>query len=148
MLSITQGHRPQYLEWLGRNLREQYWGSHYTDPMLARALQNSMSFWLVERVNGVVVGEPLGFARVVSDSSVFSSLMDVFVVPERRGQGGGRMLVNVAVSHPAVWRTICICASRDAAGLYMKFGFRPIGGDVMQRNPGKPAVPPDPRMPK
>lgn len=148
MLSVIQGHRPQHLEWLGRNLREQYWGAHYTDPMLARALSNSMSFWLVERVNGVAVGPPLGFARVVSDAAIFSSLMDVFVVPERRGQGGGRALVEAAVGHPAVWRTICILSSPNMGPFYLKMGFKPMGGIFYKRDPGRPPTPPDPRMPR
>jgi GNAT superfamily N-acetyltransferase len=136
-ITILQSHRPQHLEWLGRNLRQQYWGGWLKDPQIERALKNSMCFWVIERdEDGWVNGDPLGFARVVSDATVFSTILDVFIVPERRGLGLGKQLIRTVVAHPSVAKTICVLESRDAKPLYAKFGFVHRGGDVMQRNPG------------
>lgn len=136
-LSVTPGYHPEHLKWLGENLRQQYWGAWLKDEQLGRAMKKSMCFWLMRRDDdGWVGGDPLGFARIVGDGATFSSLMDVFVLPEYRGLGAGRALVRAAVGHKTVERTICVLHTRDAAPFYAKFGFRPIGGGMMQRDPG------------
>jgi GNAT superfamily N-acetyltransferase len=65
-----------------------------------------------------------GFARLVTDASRFAWLSDVFVVPDHRGKALGQWLVETIVTCPdyrdvGLW---CL-ATRDAHGLYAKFGF-------------------------
>jgi GNAT superfamily N-acetyltransferase len=66
----------------------------------------------------------IGFARVVTDYATFAYLADVFVLPEFRRQGLSVWLVEVIDGHPQLqglrrW----LLATKDAHGLYRKFGF-------------------------
>ena len=54
-------------------------------------------------------------------------LADVFVLPDYRGVGLGKWLVECVLSHPELqglrrW----MLATRDAHGLYSQFGFAPL----------------------
>ena len=50
-------------------------------------------------LRGVQGREQAGFARVVTDRATFAYLADVFVLEEHRGQGIGKWLVEVILSH-------------------------------------------------
>jgi GNAT superfamily N-acetyltransferase len=69
----------------------------------------------------------IGFARVVTDCATLAYLADVFVLPEYRGAGLGKWLIECVMSHPDLqglrrW----VLGTRDAHGLYQKFGFTPL----------------------
>jgi predicted N-acetyltransferase YhbS len=66
-----------------------------------------------------------GFCRVMSDASNMAWLGDVFVVAEHRGRGLGVELVREAVEDPAYRDCAWYLGTRDAHGLYAKFGFEP-----------------------
>lgn len=119
------------LTWVIKSLRASYWGGWMTPDQIVRAADNSLCFGAYE----ADTGQQIGFARVVTDRAVSSIVNDVIVAPEWRGKGVGRSMLEALVRHPAVAPTICILASRDAAGFYAKFGFVPIGGDVLKRDP-------------
>ena len=80
-----------------------------------------------------------GFARVVTDRATFGYIGDLFVLPEHRGKGLSRRLMEAIMAHPELqdfrrW----MLATSDAHGLYEKFGFRPLATpEVMMewRNP-------------
>ena len=66
----------------------------------------------------------MGFARIVTDYATFAWVADVFVVPEHRGRGLSKWLMEVIISHPQLqgfrrW----VLATKDAHGLYEQFGF-------------------------
>jgi GNAT superfamily N-acetyltransferase len=80
-------------------------------------------------------GSLAGFARVMSDASNMAWLGDVFVLPEHRGRGLGSELVREAVEHPAYRDLAWYLGTRDAHGLYAKFGFVPADpGRTMTRS--------------
>jgi GNAT superfamily N-acetyltransferase len=69
----------------------------------------------------------VAFARVVSDRAVFAYLMDVFVVPEFRGRGISKTLMRAVLDHPDLQNLrLFLLGTRDAHGLYERFGFRPL----------------------
>jgi GNAT superfamily N-acetyltransferase len=79
----------------------------------------------------------VGFARVISDHATIAYLGDVFVLPEYRGRGLAKWLVECVTSHSELqglrrW----ILATSDAHGLYEKFGFTPLKnpGNFMERH--------------
>jgi GNAT superfamily N-acetyltransferase len=66
----------------------------------------------------------VGFGRVVTDLATFGYLADVFVVESCRGQGLSKWMMECVMDHPSLqgfrrW----LLGTRDAHGLYEKFGF-------------------------
>ena len=102
-------------------LATSYWASGIPSETVAKSLANSLCF-------GVFDGaRQIGFARVISDRATIAYLGDVFILPEYRGLGLAKWLMDCIVSHPDLqglrrW----ILATRDAHGLYRKFGFTPL----------------------
>lgn len=99
-------------------LTESYWASGVPLDVVKRSIEQSLAFGLY---NG---HRQIGFARVVTDFATFAYLADVFVLDEFRGEGLGKWMIDVVVSHPDLaglrrW----MLATRDAHGLYRKFGF-------------------------
>lgn len=70
-------------------------------------------------------GALVGFARVISDGSNVAWLGDVFVLEEHRGRGLGTELVREAVDDPRHRDCLWYLNTRDAHGLYERFGFQP-----------------------
>ncbi|HWW69395.1 MAG TPA: GNAT family N-acetyltransferase [Duganella sp.] len=94
------------------------WAIGMPRAVLERAIANSLCF-------GVYLdGRQIGFARVVTDCATFANLVDVFVLPEHRGHGYSKRLVEAIVAHPDLQglRRFTL-ATFDAHGLYAQFGF-------------------------
>lgn len=97
---------------------ESYWAKERTREQTVTAIKNSLPF-------GVYKGEnQIGFARVVTDYATFAYLGDVYILPEYRGQGLSKWLMETILNHPDLqgfrrW----VLATRDAHTLYEKFGF-------------------------
>jgi GNAT superfamily N-acetyltransferase len=68
--------------------------------------------------------EQVGFARLVTDRATFAYLADVYVLEGHRGQGLSRRLVAALLEHRELQglRRLML-VTRDAHGLYEKFGF-------------------------
>lgn len=100
---------------------EAYWSQGISRETFDRALDNSLNF---TALRGPTVA---GFARVVTDRATFAWLCDVFVLPAHRGHGVSRRLMDAVMTHPdlAGLRNFLL-ATRDAHGLYEKFGFTPL----------------------
>ena len=71
-------------------------------------------------------GDQVGFARAVDcDAAGFVYLADVYVLDEHRGRGLGVELIREIVENgPFAGRT-WVLHTRDAHGLYERFGFGP-----------------------
>jgi GNAT superfamily N-acetyltransferase len=99
-------------------LATSYWAAGIPFSTVQRSIENSLCF-------GIYKGRNLaGFARVISDYATFAYLADVFIVSEHRGQGLSRWLMECIMAHPDLqglrrWSLV----TRDAHGLYRKFGF-------------------------
>ena len=71
-------------------------------------------------------GEQVGFARAVDcDAAGFIYLADVYILDEHRGHGLGVELVREIVEHGPYADRRWVLHTRDAHGLYAKFGFGP-----------------------
>lgn len=98
-----------------------YWGKGRALEVVKRSIENSLPF-------GVYKGDELvGFARIVTDYATFAWVADVFVVSEHRGRGLSKWLMEVIIAHPQLqgfrrW----VLATKDAQGLYERFGFIPL----------------------
>jgi GNAT superfamily N-acetyltransferase len=109
-------------------LAESYWAGWAPPEVTRRSWERA----------GVVLGlyrgnELVGCARAITDFTRIGYLSDVFVLPEYRGQGLGRWLVQTMLEHPDVDAVKWLLNTDDAHGLYSEFGFLPGDQTVMQR---------------
>ena len=109
------------LDLIHQSLQTSYWAKGRARSVVERAFRNSLCF-------GVYRGaQQVAWARVVSDRAVFAYLMDVFVLPEFRGQGISKALMRVILAHPELQNLrVFLLATADAHGLYQQFGFEPL----------------------
>jgi GNAT superfamily N-acetyltransferase len=98
-----------------------YWCEGIPRETMERAIANSLCFALLRGT------AQIGFARVVTDSATYAYLCDVYVLEDYRGKGLGKWLMECVMAHPALQglRRFSL-ATRDAHGLYRKFGFREL----------------------
>jgi len=101
---------------------ESHWAKGLPRDVFERSVANSLCFALRD-----AAGDLRGFARVVTDKATFAYLGDVFVCAGTRGQGAGKALVSAIMEHPELqnlrrW----MLATRDAHGLYARYGFMPL----------------------
>jgi GNAT superfamily N-acetyltransferase len=104
-----------------RYLSASYWSPGLPMDVLTRAVAGSLCF-------GLYYGaEQVGFARVITDRATFAYLCDVYVLDAHRGRGLGQWLLEAVVAHPALQGLRrFVLVTRDAHGLYERFGFRPL----------------------
>lgn len=99
-------------------LTASYWAEGVSQETVARSIENSVPFGLY------LDGEQVGFARVISDRASYAYLADVYVEEPHRGKGLSKLLLGAVMAHPELqglrrW----ILGTRDAHGLYRRFGF-------------------------
>jgi GNAT superfamily N-acetyltransferase len=95
-----------------------YWSKGRDFETVRKSIENSLCF------GAYVENEQVGFARVVTDYSIFAWILDVFVLDKYKGQGLGKKLISTIMAHPELqnlkrWGL----TTEDAHGLYEKFGF-------------------------
>jgi GNAT superfamily N-acetyltransferase len=99
-------------------LTTSYWAEGIPRETVARSLEGSLCFGLYEG------GSQIGLARVITDLATFAYLCDVYVLPERRGLGLGRWLMQCVMDHPGLaGLRRFVLVTRDAHELYRPFGF-------------------------
>jgi GNAT superfamily N-acetyltransferase len=108
---------------------EAYWGRERSRDLVERQVGEA---W---RVIGLYhEGRQVGFARVLSDGRI-AYLADVYVLAEHRGRGLGVELVREAVDDGPQRDLRWLLHTRDAHGLYAKFGFGPPSDRLLERPP-------------
>ena len=106
-------------------LSRSYWANKRPRDVIEKSIQYSLNF-------GVYDGDrQIGFARVVTDRSVFAYLCDVFIHEEYRGHSLGKWMMQCILDHPDLQglRRWCLL-TQDAHGLYEQFGFTELKDPV------------------
>lgn len=111
----------QIFAWLSTT----YWAGERPREMIVKAISQSLCFGVYHESGQA------GFVRVVTDYATFAWVCDVFIDPAHRGKGLGKWLMEVMVQHPAIRHTNMTLATRDAHGLYEKYGF--VRKEMMRR---------------
>ena len=108
--------------------QEAYWSRGLPRDIFDRALENSLNFAALLSSDATREEQELaGFARVVTDRATFAWLCDVFVLPEHRGNGVSKLLMDAVMAHRDLGRVRnFMLATRDAHELYAKYGFAPL----------------------
>ena len=102
-------------------LAASYWSKGIPREVFDRSIENAICFSLFDG------SAQVGFARVVTDRATFAYLADVFVLESHRGRGLAKLIMEAVVAHPDLqglrrW----VLATRDAHGLYARYGFTPL----------------------
>jgi GNAT superfamily N-acetyltransferase len=96
---------------------EAYWTTGRTREMTEKSIEHSLCFGVYKD------GYQIGFARVVTDYTIFAYLCDVFILSAYQGQGLGKWLTETilrALDEEGVRWTML--ATRDAHELYEEYG--------------------------
>ena len=106
------------VEIVHRFLTHSYWAESIPLEVVEKSIDHSLCFAIYRHQKLV------GFARVISDFATFAYLADVFIVPEERGKGLSTWLIETIMNYPELQglRRFTL-ATRDAHGLYERFGF-------------------------
>jgi GNAT superfamily N-acetyltransferase len=107
--------RDRVQRWLSE---ESYWALGRDRAVQDRAIEGSLNFGMYRD------GEQVAYARIVTDGATFAWLCDVYVDASVRNLGVGVALIAGVMDalEPLGLRRIAL-ATRDAHGLYRKFGF-------------------------
>ena len=100
---------------------ESYWSKNISFEKVERAAANSLTFGLYFK------DRQIGYARIISDYTTIAYLGDVYVLPEFRGQGLSKWLMQTIRSHPELQglrRWFLVTA--DAHGLYKQYGWKEL----------------------
>lgn len=99
-----------------------YWANERPLEVVERSLAHSLNF-------GLFHGDVLvGFARAVTDYATYAWICDVVVIPEERGRGLGKWLVQSIVAHPDLQGLRLVLRTRDAHELYRVYGGFDLAG--------------------
>jgi GNAT superfamily N-acetyltransferase len=100
---------------------ESYWAQGVTKEIIKTSVANSLCFGVYDH------GRQIGFARLVTDYATFGYLADVFIDEAYRKKGISKQLMEFIFEFEELkmFRRI-ILATRDAHGLYLKYGFTPL----------------------
>ncbi len=99
-------------------LKKTYWSKNISRDFVERSIENSLSFGLYESE------KQIGFARVITDYTIFGYLADVFISPHKQRQGLGKKMVQEIVNYPKLktlrrWHLL----TQDAHEIYKDAGF-------------------------
>lgn len=107
---------------------ESYWAQGRPRHVVQRLVENA------NRVVGIYDGErQVGFARAFTDGATLVYLADVYVLEEYRGRGLGVELIREMIDNGPYQNLGWILHTRDAHGLYRKFGFVDPSDRVLER---------------
>jgi GNAT superfamily N-acetyltransferase len=107
---------------------DSYWAKGITMDKVQKAIEkSSICFGMYEGdpVNGEA--RQIGFVRAVTDFVRFAWIMDVFVLPEYRGRGLSKWMIETMVEQSELKdvRKMMLCTF-DAHGLYEQYGFQTL----------------------
>ena len=100
---------------------QSYWCKNIPFERVEKAAANSLTFGLYHQ------DRQIGYSRIISDYSTMAYLADVYVLPEFRGRGLSKWLMQTIRSHPELqglrrW----LLATADAHGLYRQYGWKEL----------------------
>ncbi len=119
--SISTDKRKLNFKTIYEFISHSYWAEGRKPDIMRSAIKNSICFGLYCKA------KQIGFARVISDQATFAYLADVFIIEEYRGKGLSKWFMKAIFKHEKFssvksW----LLATKDAHGLYMKFGFESL----------------------
>lgn len=109
-------------------LSRSHWAANRKRSTIIKSIENSLCY-------GVFLAErQVAFARIITDYCTYAYLCDVFVDEEFRGRGLSKWMMECIMANPdlAELRRFTL-ATKDAHGLYEKFGFKSLSSEENRR---------------
>ena len=98
-----------------------YWAKNRPIETIRNSIKHSLCFGVYKQ------NTQIGFARVITDYSVFAFILDVFILECHQGQGIGKLLIQSIMAHPDLQgKLLWSLATKDAHDLYKKYGFNEL----------------------
>ena len=130
MITISTDKSKLQLDVIYQFLANSYWAKGRTKEQVQTTINSCLCFGLYKD------DVQIGFGRIATDYAVFAYLMDLFVLPEYRGKGYSKQLMNEIINAKELkdCRTWML-KTFDAQGLYKQFGFTDLKNPeiVMER---------------
>lgn len=120
-ITISTDNSKLNIDFIHQFLTKAYWSKGRTKEEVQNSIEHCLNF-------GVYLnGEQIGFARLLTDYTVFAYLMDVFIIENYRGNGYSKQLIKTIVEHSELQKVHrWMLATKDAHGLYKQFGFEEL----------------------
>lgn len=124
--SIVDGAEKMSVSEVMALLKQTYWANQRPEDQVRRSMEHSCCYGI--RLEN---GELVGFARVISDYSTTYYLCDVIIDAKFQNKGLGSELVSYIETRPEYQGLRGILITRDAHGLYEKFGYQTLNDRAM-----------------
>ena len=114
-----------------RLMKMTYWADTRPIEKIRKSMDNSECYGLfIEGIDQLV-----GFARVITDYATTYYLCDVIIDNEYQHNGLGKALVSYIASMPKYAELRGLLVTKDAHGLYEKYGYEIINNRAMMKSP-------------
>ena len=128
---IVEGKKRIKVEEVERLLKMTYWADTRPIEKIEKSMDNSECYGLfIEGIDQLV-----GFARVITDYATTYYLCDVIIDNEYQHNGLGKALVSHIASMPKYAELRGLLVTKDAHGLYEKYGYEIINNRAMMKSP-------------
>jgi len=107
---------------------DSYWAKGITMEKVKKSIEkSSICFGMYEGDPAKGEAKQIGFVRAITDFVRFAWIMDVFVLPEYRGRGLSKWMMETMVEQSELKdvRKMMLC-TYDAHGLYEQYGFQKL----------------------
>ncbi len=119
MLKINTNKTELDIDFIYAFLKKSYWANNRTKEEIQKSIDNSLCFGMY------LENKQIGFARILTDTVVFSYLMDVFIDQKYQGKKYGEQLLNHIYNHVDLKNVNKhYLLTKDAQNFYHKFGFK------------------------
>ena len=110
-------------------LARSHWAANRKRATILKSIENSLCYSVFSGPRQVA------FARLVTDHATYAYLCDVFVDEEFRGKGISKWMMECILANPDLseLRRFAL-ATKDAHGLYEKFGFKALSDEELRRS--------------
>lgn len=108
-------------------LKQTYWAADRPREQVRKSIENSRCYGIWSEDDRKLVG----FARIISDFATTYYLCDVIIDKTHRQNGLGKMLISHIENLPDYQGLRGMLITRDAHGLYEKFGYETLNDRAM-----------------
>ncbi len=130
MITISTDKTKLQIDVIHQFITNSYWAKGRTKKLVQTTIDNSLCFGVYKE------DKLIGFGRVATDYAVFAYLMDLFVLPEYRGKGYSKQLMDAIINAEELKECkTWLLKTSDAHDLYKQFGFTELKNSniVMER---------------